>query len=602
MRMLALKSTVILYGLLLIPIFASAQPTDPAVQGFNADIRLKQNVAVHAEGIPVGDLLALLSRKTGVSLKADPYVADDKVVVFSPARPLRTTLVDLAALFNDTWEEAPLADGKMRYTLVRRLKAQRYEDDLEQQVITRMKALLDAQVKALDETEQEFAKRPATDRIRQNLEHPSTHGRQATRLYGQLSPEQKDTLFAAGFLNISFASSSPLQQAMAREAFGEVTTTLKAIDAAQRVNFPDVHIVIDPPEMLVRHGLRFRLTHTNNAGLSAEVLQVILGANTYMTMGSFESADKWLLPAHGNPYLPKEKLSTTDLPASKSVLDAAGKTAWIDRLSALAETEHIPIFSDYYRSPTLLHDLSAAHAARPGEPALAPEVTALDSLCRPVGFLWWRRGSTLLMRKRDWYAQRRYEVADRWVRGLQQRLQKQKSLPTFGDLCQLLDLTPRQISGLNAALSNTEGEDALIDLDREEGIGEMLRLIQVACPASSPLPMGTPTEILRSGAGIDGGLSPQTVSLLTTFLNTLRLAATRENLRDFSVHLSCYTPDMIKAAQTTPPPNLSISIEWKLGVDNGILNSSAHTWYLCLPLKVPYDRSDRTRIELIPAR
>ncbi|MCW3100308.1 MAG: hypothetical protein JWL77_5926 [Chthonomonadaceae bacterium] len=597
MRMLALKSMVVLCGLLLIPIFASAQTAAPAVEGFNADPRLKQNVAVHAEGIPVGDLLDLLSRKTGVSLKADPYVADDKVVVFSPSRPLRATLVDLAALFNDTWEEAPLTDGKMRYTLVRRFKAQRYEDDLEQQVITRMKALLDAQVKALDETEQEFAKRPATDRIRQNLEHPSTHGRQATRLYGQLSPEQKDTLFADGFLNISFASSSPAQQAMAREAFGEVITTLKAIDAAQRVNFPEVHIVIDPPEMLMRHGLRFRLTHTNNAGLSAEVLQVILGANTYMTMGSFESADKWLLPAHGNPYLPKEKLNTAELPEPKSVLEAAKNPNWIDRLRALAEAEHIPILSDYYRSPALLHDLSAAPAARPGEPALAPEVAALDTLCRPAGFLWWRRSSTLLMRKRDWYTQRRYEVADRWVRGLQQRLQKQKSLPTYSDLCQLLDLTRRQISGLNAALSNTEGEGALIDLDREEGLCEMLRLIQVACPAPSPLPMGTPTEILQSGAGIDGGLSPQTVSLLTTFLNTLRLAATPENLRDFSVHLSCNTPDMLKAARAAPPPNLSIAIEWKLGVDNGILNSSAHTWYLCLPLKVPYDRSDRTKIE-----
>jgi hypothetical protein len=598
MRMLALKSMVILYGLLLIPIFASAQTTAPAVEGFNADPRLKQNVAVHAEGIPVGDLLALLSRKTGVSLKADPYVADDKVVVFSPARPLRTTLVDLATLFNDAWEQVPLADGKMRYTLVRRLKAQRYEDDLEQQVITRMKALLDAQVKALDETEQEFAKRPATDRIRQNLEDPSTHGRQATRLYGQLSPEQKDSLFADGFLNISFAASTLSQQTMAREAFGEVITTLKAIDAAQRVNFPNVHIVIDTPEMLARHGLRFRLTHTNNAGLSAEVLQVILGANTYMTMGSFESQDQWLLPAHGNPYLPKEKLNTAELPASKSVLDAAKNPIRIDRLRALAEAEHIPVFSDYYRSPALLHEMSPAAAAAPGKPAPDPNAVALDTMCRPSGFLWWSHGKTLMMRKRDWYTQRRYEVPDRWLRAMQQRLQKQQSLPTYGDLYQLLDLTPKQISGLNAVLGNVspEGEDALIDLDSEEGLHAMLRLIQTTCAAPLPLPMGTPSEIIQQRAGIDGGPPPQIVPLLTTFLNTLRLAATPENLRDFSVLLCGYTPEMLKAAQATPPQNLPISIDWKLGADNGILNSSSHHWSLWLPLKVPYDRSDRTRI------
>ncbi len=370
MRLLAHTSVSVLFSLLLTPVCAAAQSAVPAAaQGFSVDSRLQQKVAVHAEGIPVSDLLVLLGRKTGVSLKADPYVADDKVAAFSPARSLRSTLLDLAALFNDTWEEAPLADGRMRYTLVRRLKAQRYEDGLEQQVTARMKALLDAQVKALGET----------------------------------------------------------QQAMAREAFGEVVTTLKALDEAHRVNFPNVHIVIDAPEMLARHGLRFRLNHTNNSGLSAEVLQVILGANTCMTMGSFESRDQWLLPAHRNPYLPTEKLNISALPASKSVLEAAKNIRWIDRLSALASTECMPIFSDCYRSPAQLHQLSSDAVVRPGEPALSPEAAALDTLGQPSGLLWWRRGGTLLLRKRDWYTQRRYEVPDRWMRALQQRLQ---NMPT----------------------------------------------------------------------------------------------------------------------------------------------------------------------------
>jgi hypothetical protein len=225
MRCSYLVPIAALCGLLLIPGPAAAQVAAPAAEeGFSTDPRLKQIVAIHAEGIPVGDLLALLSRKTGVTLGAEAYVADDKVLAFSPARPLRATLLDLAALSNDTWQQTPLPDGKMRYTLVRGLKAQRYEDDLEQQVTVRLKALLDAQVKALDETEQQRAQRPATDLIRRNLEHPSTHGKQATRLYGQLSRAQKDRLFATGFLNISFASSTPAQQAMAREAFAEVIT------------------------------------------------------------------------------------------------------------------------------------------------------------------------------------------------------------------------------------------------------------------------------------------------------------------------------------------------------------------------------------------
>jgi hypothetical protein len=599
MRTLELKPVAMLCGMLLIPVFVRSPVS--AAEGFSTDTRLQQAVAVHAEGIPIGDLLELLSRKTGVSLTAERYVADDKVVAFCSARPLRATLVDLAAVYNDSWQETPLASGKMRYTLVRRAKAQRYEDDLEQRVTARMKALLDAQVKALGETGQEFAKRPATDRIRRNLEEPSTHGRQATRLYGELSPEQKDSLFAAGFLNISFASSTPAQQTMAHEAFAEVITTLKALDEAQRVNFTEVHIVIDTPQMLQRHGMRFRLTHTNNTGLSAEVLQVILGANTYMTMGSFESQDQWLLPAHGDPYFPKEKQDPTGLPDAKNSAVAAGNLSWIDRLSALSETAHLPIFSDYYRSPALLHELSPTVLT--SEKPASAEAIALDALCRPSGFLWWRKDGTLLMRKRDWYTQRRYEVPDEWLRAMQQKLQKQKSLPNYGDLYQLLDLTPKQISGLNAVLGSVavNGEDALIDLDSEQGLQEMLRLIQAGYAAPMPLPMGAPNQIISLGGGIDGGVPQQLVPVITTFLNTLRLVATPENRHDFSVLLTAYTPEMLKFAQNPPPQNLTIGLDWKLGTDNDILNSTAHHWSLWLPLQVPYDRSGKTRIEVTPA-
>jgi hypothetical protein len=601
MRIPDLTSVFVLCGLLLTPVLAASQTAasgkaSSKPDGFNTDARLKQSVAVHAEGVPVGELLDLLSRKTGVSLKAEMFVADDKVVAFSPARPLRATLVDLAALFNDSWEEAPLANGKMRYTLVRRFPARRYEDDLEQQVVVRARALLEAQVKALDETEPEFAKRPAGDRIRQNLEARLLHGRQATRLYAQLSPAQKDALFTDGFLNVSFASSTPPQQAMAREAFDEVRKTLKQLDDAQRVNFPDVHIVIDPPERLERHGLRFRLTHTNNAGLSGEVLQVILGANSYMTMGSFESRDQWLVSAHGNPYVPREKLDTAGLPASKAIEEAGKNLGWIDRLSALAASERVPLFSDYYRSPALLHELSPP-ASRAETPVPA-EVGALDTLCRPSGFAWWKRGGTLLMRKRDWYAQRRYEVPDKWLRGMALRLQKQKSLPTYGDLYQLLDLTARQISGLNAVLSSVtpNGEDALVDLDNQEGLHEMLRLIQAGKAEALPLPMGIPNQIFSNG---NEGPPPVLVPLITRFLNTLRLAAIPDNLRDFSILLYGYTPDMLKAAQAVPPENLPIHIDWKLGADNDVLNASAQYWSLWLPLKVPYDRSDKTRIDIM---
>ena len=150
----------------------SAQTTVAVAEDiFGSDARLNQTVAIHVEGVPVGELLTLLSEKTGVSLKADAYVADDKVIAFSPTRPLRETLNAIAALYNDVWQIAPsvepisnvkfadkkLADSKSqdektsndknakpRYVLTRRLSARHYEDDLEQAITARLLAQLDA--------------------------------------------------------------------------------------------------------------------------------------------------------------------------------------------------------------------------------------------------------------------------------------------------------------------------------------------------------------------------------------------------------------------------------------------------------------------------
>src|SRR5690242_10885672 len=73
---------------------AAAAPVDPLA----GDARLAQKVKVTAEGVPVEDLLARLAQKCGVSLAASRETADDKVMLFAPARPLHEVLGDLAAL------------------------------------------------------------------------------------------------------------------------------------------------------------------------------------------------------------------------------------------------------------------------------------------------------------------------------------------------------------------------------------------------------------------------------------------------------------------------------------------------------------------------
>ena len=62
---------------------------------------LDQQIHIQAEGIPISNLLALVSKQTGVDVIARSDVADDKVIIFGPPRPLKAVLADLAALYND---------------------------------------------------------------------------------------------------------------------------------------------------------------------------------------------------------------------------------------------------------------------------------------------------------------------------------------------------------------------------------------------------------------------------------------------------------------------------------------------------------------------
>ena len=602
--------------MLLLPLWGRAETVAPFAQ----DARFKQNVTLRVEGIPVSDLLTQLSAKTGIPLRAEGDVGDDKVAAFCPARPLGDTLNELAALFNDEWQMAPLPNGQTRWLLIRRLSARHYEDSLEQAAGNRFRALLDEQVKALDETPEQFAKRPANDRIRKNLEDPNTHGRQATRLYSQLSREQRDTLFAAGFVNVSFAASTPTQQNIAREGFNEVVTTLKALDEKQRAEFPDVHIVIDPPESLEQHGARFRLTRTNNAGLSALQVQVVLGQHTLLYVGEFESADEWLLPPHGNPYTRKTStavrgkaattndaakvgdMATADLPAVEVLRKIGKEGSWMDRLRTLSASAGVPVLADCYRSPALIHDLS------PDAAPLNSPVALLDAFCKHSGYLWWAQGKTLLLRKRDWYAQRRYEVSDRWMRDVATRLRRQKNIPTYGDLCRLLELTPLQISGMNAALGGDSGGEAMANLDAQEGLRELLTLIQASAESFASLPTGEPSVTIGEPTADEAARprlppvppTPQQAGLTGAFLDIMRQPATPVNVRGFSVQAHCVTPALLKIAQAPSTQNTQVLISWKLeGNTKPIAFQDQHR-FLWLPLQIPNDRSDKTQIEVTP--
>ncbi|HLJ56106.1 MAG TPA: hypothetical protein VKT77_13790, partial [Chthonomonadaceae bacterium] len=508
----------------LILLAAPAATADAARDdGLGSEPKFDRKVEVAAEGVPVGDLLATISKKTGLALRADPGVADDKIVLFGPPRPLRAVLGDIAAVYNDSWRHYTNVEKVEQYVLYREPKAFRYENGLVQALAARRMAKLDQQVAALDENEAQFARRPEMDWVRRNFAKPILHGRTATRLYSLLDAGQKQALFAQGYLNVSFAATGETTKKTVRQAFEEAVGGLvKENERVQQEN-PNVHIVIDDPQNLAQYGVRFNLHHENNAGLSALVVQIILGKASYMTMGEFDADSQWLLPAHGNPYDRRPVAAGAELPAEADTLAAARIRDWIDALHALADRTGRPILADYYRAPALvkpLPDDSAAPASRavqgaippidadfittPAHPAAsgtgraggatgaarAPRASAaLDMLCEPAGYLWWvADGGALLLRKRDWYEQQRYEPSDRWMRDVAARVARQKGVPTYGDLGALLALTPAQLAGLNNLLAGGGGTPD--DVDTIAGVPELLRVASALTDPAAPIFVG----------------------------------------------------------------------------------------------------------------
>jgi len=198
-----------LCGLMLSGRTAGAQQAKTAEvpEGLVGSPAFAKRVKVACPGLAVGELLDQLSATTGVKLQADKAIADEKVVLFCPARPLKETLTDLAALFHDTWRHLRTEDGKDRYLLLRTRQAAEVEQSLSRAAHARVMAKLDEQVRALSETPDQLAKRPAEDPIRKSLTDPGD--RAATAVYAALSPDQREALFDRRVLNFSPAEIGP---------------------------------------------------------------------------------------------------------------------------------------------------------------------------------------------------------------------------------------------------------------------------------------------------------------------------------------------------------------------------------------------------------
>ncbi|HLJ54010.1 MAG TPA: hypothetical protein VKT77_03170 [Chthonomonadaceae bacterium] len=534
--------------------------------------RCNQRVAISAEGIPIRDLLALLSEKTRVDLKAQDYVANDKIVLFTPARPLRDVLNDIATLFDDGWLPGKTGDHKNRYLLVRTQRGRDYEDGLSQDMNRKMLAQMDAQVKALQETPDELKRRPASDPIRRALS--TEDGRLGTGIFALLNAQQRAQLME------NWRTQIPVSMLSAEQKKGlEPLFFGDRFDASKTGGFVLNQI---PREEMDKHEMRFNLIGFH--GELSVYMTAPIGFNVEVT--KFSAGAKFLLPPHGNPYTGKPVKAGAGLPDSKRVAVSRG-ASWVETLHALEEKTGMPVVADFYRSKPV-------HAAD-GEQDVSsdPAVQALDALSRPEGYLWWTRDKTLLLRKRDWYSQRLYEAPDWWVETVAKRIDAHKDALTYADVLSLSDLSVDQIIGLFESLGLHTNRDNL------SGLREMLASL-AACPidVNTRLYKG----IVIAGDSQKLGVHP--------YLNDARQRAL---LADFARAFPRDLIGDIRKAGGDPQefgylviphggravgdtPGASVEVDALFTIHQGI----SAGFILALPTSLPDDRRANTRIVVTP--
>jgi hypothetical protein len=597
------------WGLVLLcslPAASQDTPKDP----FRGDSRLLQKVAVRAEGLSLDDLFILLSRKTGIELSASRDTGEEKVLLFGPARPLRELLADLAALLNDRWERKTTTGGGTRYVLARDLRARQYEARLVHATVERLMAKLDEQVRALAETPEQLARRPEHDPIRVFLSEDAM-GRVGTIFYAALSRAQREALFARRRLDIPFAALSPEQQEPLRKAFAERIAAEQEFFKQNPELLAGRPVPVRKPEELEKGTLRFRVQPTGgfvsvgiNMGRLPMLAQVTVdeaGRTAYSTSGwpitLLDSRTGWLLPPHGNPYTRAPVPGDASLPAvgyppersegRVPARGAAAEKAWPDRLRRLAEASGAAVMADYYRGKPLARPPDAADPTRPADAPTA----ALDALCQRDGYLWWMRGKTLLLRKRDWYQQRLYEVSDRWMLALIERLKIQSGIPSYADVARVLELTTDQIVDLNSL----QGGSYVDEPELLAGLPELLAIVNASPKGlTTPLTTGSPTaEGLERSTLTYRVLTPRQRALLPAFLEAQDPPLPEAEVMAFSARLFC--PSDKPQSNGTGYLSVPVRVEWSFGEA-----SSRRHFTLFLPASLPDDRRGRTRIEVVP--
>jgi hypothetical protein len=280
------------------------------------------------------------------------------------------------------------------------------------------------------------------------------------------------------------------------------------------------------------------------------------------------------------------------------MVDESANTAdWPDRLKKLAESTGCTVVSDYYRSKlvTRPYDEMLADGGTP------PTIAALDRICHKQGYLWWVHGKTLLFRKRDWYKQRQYEVPDSWLTSLCERMKAQHGAPTYRDFFSLSALDRRQVLGLASLRFRQQPADTTsVNEIGENNLAGFFDALALA----KDLYGDDKKPLQKKGLQPDDFrvVSPATITLdqrqlLQAINDEVAHPFDFDSANQLNVHLYTVGHGM-RQGDATDSEDL---IEVGFYLDTSPKSNAPFLFTpISLPIKVPDDRRDRTKITVIP--
>jgi hypothetical protein len=495
----ALLVPVLLAGGVSLTCAAAAPPAAAAADDvpplrFTDDSRLSQRVSITAWAEPLEDVLAQLSRETGVTLAFEGHdLGDQRVNVLLKEQPLERVQALLAETLDLYWRrdrKAPV----YRYVLFQDVRSRKQEKEILSRARERFEEGVRRMVDSLKLKPEEIEKlRPLHRWWANHLVDPGR--RRAIDLLGRLAPGRWERLITTGRIEIPYDQLTPALQDLVRQYVAVANEGRDRRD--QERGTPGQHHIGD----VTRSGGRVRIT--------------VFGG---VPPGPDSSIDVGVTPAEGKPGGHGTSLGYTDaeqhllqeefLPprfekARHNPSEEQGPRVtvtwkekplrWETVLRSVAKAADCQVVSDsylYYWWERNM-DLPEATALRD-----LPLSAVLDRVSTAFFYAWRRAGDVYLFRQRNWFLEKQHNIPERDLRHWHAHLEARGRM-ALDDLAELALLSDRQIR----MVSETE-----IPTDAVTGHRALLRLYG----ALSPLPR---SRLESSGVRVRE-LTPAQVELL----------------------------------------------------------------------------------------